>query len=144
MAAISSPGAIKIETQVAVFLQTLAEAQYIDVMLYFGIARSTVYDCVHKVCDAVTAELSLSRIPETERTRKKKASGFATSRGLENPRRHCCGALDGIVIKICKPVEVADPGQYCNRKGYYGIQFRPLWTLNTDFVHVGNLCSVYT
>eukprot|EP00171_Calliarthron_tuberculosum_P002194 IDg2194t1 len=39
----SSAGSIDVASQLGIFLRTLAGAQYIDIMLCFGVSRSTVY-----------------------------------------------------------------------------------------------------
>ena len=53
MGARSSSGSISIDVQVDSFLRILAGSQYLDIMILFGIARSTVYAIVRLVYVAI-------------------------------------------------------------------------------------------
>ena len=87
----------------------------------FAVAKPTVHDSISQACDVVLKILPFPGLPRTEKQSLEVAARFVNSRGLENPLDRFCGALNGILIKVTKPVEVGDPGQYWNRKGYYEV-----------------------
>lgn len=136
----SSAGAIEVDVQVGLFLRVLANAQYLDIMMLFGISRPTVYQCTRSVCDAVLKVLPLKGLPTIEIERRKTANSFATSRSPSNPIKGCCGAIDGIVIAIIKPSEVSDPAQYWNRKGYYALPVQAVVDSTYRFLYMSACC----
>eukprot|EP00171_Calliarthron_tuberculosum_P022428 IDg22428t1 len=80
MGARSSAGAIAVRCQVGMFLRMLANAQYLDFMMCFGVSMPTVYKCTHAVCSAVLNTLPLRGLPRTDQEQIAVAAAFANSR----------------------------------------------------------------
>ena len=139
MAFQSSSGAVSIEYQVGILLRILAGAQYHDLMMNFGLSRSTVYQCIHRVSAVILVALPLPGLPKTEEDCKNVAAAFSNSRVLSNPLKGCCGALDGIEIAIDKPRGVQNPAHYRNRKGYYALPVQAVCDSDSRFLN-GSIC----
>eukprot|EP00171_Calliarthron_tuberculosum_P003357 IDg3357t1 len=89
-----SAGAIAVSFQVGMCLRMLANAQYMAVMMCFGVSMPTVYKCTHAVCSAVLNTLPLRGLPRTDQERTAVVAAFANSRSPETPIKGC-SIVDG-------------------------------------------------
>jgi len=108
---------IDVQKQVAIAFYWLASsAEYRTIGNLFGVGKSTVCICIHKVCNAIVNNLleQYVNFPEGEEL-KRVIKGYQESWGFPN----CAGAIDGSHISIIAPVD--SHGDYINRKGYYSL-----------------------
>lgn len=114
----------------------MANAQYLDVMIYFVVPRHKVSMCVSYVCSASLVVLSLNGLPMTEDERRSVQAAFSTRMFQQNSIEGCLGAIDGIEIEVTNLRGVRDPAQYCNRNGYYSLPAHVVVNRNYPFFRV--------
>ncbi len=115
------------ELRLAVCLRILSGASFLDCMLSFGIAKSTVYDVFHSTVRAINLRRAMDGVPlDDDDALRALADGFHFSRRLPNQLYGCIGALDGISIEISKPSGYYNPRNYYCRKCMYAIPFQAI------------------
>jgi len=118
MAKRSGSGVVTAEVALEVTARMMAGSPYLDSVLIFGMARSTVYEVFHRTLDALSNLLSLSGIPTSERELESLDIGFKNSRSPRNPLNGCIGAIDWLAVKIKKPHDELHPSQFYCRKQF--------------------------
>lgn len=121
----SSGGLVDPDARLALTLRLLAGASYLDIMMLFGISRSTVYTVMHATCDSVMSCLTLHGVPfDGSNALSVLCRGFGSSRARANPLIGCVGTMHGIAIKISKSRDCFIPRNYYYRKGLYAVPFQ--------------------
>jgi hypothetical protein len=123
---------LELTKKVAIAIYWLAStAEYRTIGNLFGVAKSTVHECVHQVCDAITEHLLEEYVcfPEGERL-KKIIKGYEEKWGFPN----CGGAIDGTHIPIIAPIH--SHGDYLNRKGFYSLILQGVCDHNYVFTDI--------
>ncbi len=122
-----SGGAICGEVRVAIFIRLLAGASYLDLMVIFDLCHQPVFMSFHMVCNWIqrTLKFPFVRALEDEDVdyfeRVSADFAYAASDGVF---KGCIGALDGLAVRIKRPVATAtlrDPGAYFCRKGFFAL-----------------------
>lgn len=136
-------GVVQPEVPVAVVVQILAGASYLDLMLIWCLGRSTVYQVFHSTCTILLNSMSFDGFPDTTEKREHLAHGFANSRANRNPLKGCVGALDGIAIRIRNPraSDCINPATYYHRKGYFAIPVQAICDAKYRFVFFSAKCA---
>ncbi len=115
----SSGVSISPEICVAIGLRLLASASYIDLMIVFGLAKSSTYECFSRTTSALLLDLlPMDGFPETEPVREEISMGFIVSCVRNRPLHVCVGDLDGLANKVKNPRECSDPAKYSCRKEF--------------------------
>ena len=127
-------GAISVEVQVALFLRVLSRAQYVDIVMPFGIEWTAVFAIAHRVCSAVPHVLPLSGILTCEQKLKEFATQFCMIRINVYLNKCSIVALDGIAIEIKNPSVVVNLVHFWNRKGYFALWEQTSWNATYMFL----------
>jgi DDE superfamily endonuclease len=136
MAARSSGGRVEPPIRLALTVRMLSGASYLDMMMLFKLASSTVYDVFHSTVASITKRIAMPGLSSAQSELHHLARGFTTSRQPPNPLYGCVGAVDGKCIEIQKPADEYGPrGFYC-RKGMYAIPAQALVDANYRFLYL--------
>jgi hypothetical protein len=100
MAARSSGGRVEPPIRLALTVRMLSGASYLDMMMLFKLASSTVYDVFHSTVASITKRVAMPGLSSAQSELHHLARGFTTSRQPPNPLYGCVGAIDGICIEI--------------------------------------------
>jgi hypothetical protein len=121
----SSGGIFEPAVRLGLTLRILAGASYLDMMLTFRVAKSTVFELFWDTVQAIDYCMSLPALPfgNTDDLRRM-AIDFTNSRSPPSPLHGCIGALDGILLKVSKPADIYHPAKFYCRKGYYALPFK--------------------
>ena len=107
---------LSVEQQVAITLYYLAgTSEYRTIGNLFGIAKSTVCECVKRVCSAIVDKLFTVFVKFPEGDELTGVIDGYKKFGFPN----CGGAIDGTHIPIIAPSE--HHADYVNRKGWYSV-----------------------
>ncbi|KAI0560637.1 DDE endonuclease [Gracilaria domingensis] len=106
----------------------MAGASYWDLMLTYGIGRSTCYSIFREVLTICDSYLMFEGLPPKEdiAAYKRRAIDFAISRRNLNLLPGCVGALDGTLIFFQKPSKELSNQQFYTRKGGFGVPVQAL------------------
>jgi DDE superfamily endonuclease len=138
----SSGGVVEPAVRLGVTLRILAGASYLDIMLTFRIAKSTVFDVFWDTVQAIKDCLSLPEFPFDDREKLRRVSiDFTSSRSPPSPLHGCVGALDGILFKISKPADHFHPAKYYCRKGFYALPFQVVVNSRYKILYVSARCA---
>jgi DDE superfamily endonuclease len=141
MALRSSGGRVEPAIRLALTIRMLAGASYLDMMLVFKLASSTVYDVFHSTIASIKRRIAMPGLSSAHSDLHRLAQAFTTSRQPPNPLYGCVGAVDGICIEIQKPPDNFGPrGFYC-RKGMYAIPAQALVDANYRFLYLSAKCA---
>jgi DDE superfamily endonuclease len=138
----SSGGYIEPSIRLAVTIRMLAGVSYLDVMLAFRIAKSTVYSVMQETTEAICERWALPGIPfERKGALRRLSIGFTQSRCPPSPLHGCVGALDGVLVKISKPPNSCRPAQFYCRKGFYAIPVQVVCDYRYKILHASMKCA---
>jgi DDE superfamily endonuclease len=127
MALRSSGGRIEPEKRHALTLRLLAGASYLDIMMLFGISRSSCCAVCHETVDRILGRLHHPGLPfDGLRNIQTISREFTESRIPINHVVGCVGAADGIAVKIAKPRDCFVPRNYYCRKVFYSVPFQAI------------------
>ena len=120
MATISSRGPISTSVRLAAALRFFAGASYLDIYPTYGMSRTSFYEIVHSVVDAINEEFQVS-FPMTNRNElEEMADEHDSYLAHGNPLKGCVGAIDGLCVRIKRPgKDVPNAASFWNRKGFY-------------------------
>ncbi len=79
---------------------------------------------------------SVSDTAELERL----AGGFSLSRRGGSPLYRCVGALDGICVRVKKPLGKCKPRDYFCRKGFYSVPVQAIVDSSYRFLYMSARC----
>jgi hypothetical protein len=124
-------GILSGELKLAITIRLLAGASYLDVLMIFGISKTSLYNVFHEVNVWIVKTL---KFPLTDWIVKKNEEALnhlseAFSEASGGIFRKCIGALDGIAIKIKAPSYsniIPDPGNYFCRKGFFALNVQAI------------------
>jgi hypothetical protein len=102
MAARSSAGRVEPAINLALTIRILSGASYLDMMMLFQIAKSTVYETFHSTIASITKRLAIPGLPSAHGELQRIAQDFEISRQPLNPPQGGVGSVDGICIEIQK------------------------------------------
>jgi hypothetical protein len=106
-------------------LRILADAFYLDMMLTFRVAKSTVFKIVWGTFQEIDDCILLPGIPfANAKELRRMAVDFTNSRNPPSPLHGCIGALDGILLRVSKPADLYHPAKFYCLKGYYALPFQ--------------------
>ena len=107
--------------RISVTLRWLAGGSYLDIALAHNISTSAVYYYIDETMRAIDGSLDLTFPYRDETWLKEVSEGF--SEAGRSALDMCCGALDGIAVKITEPAawKVANSSSYYNRKGWFAL-----------------------
>lgn len=138
----SSGGFVEPYIRLAVTIRMLAGASYLDVMLAFRIAKSTVYCLMHETIEAMCERWKLPGLPfGDERALRLLSIGFTRSRCPPSPLHGCVGALDGVLVKISKPPNSCNPAKFYCRKGFYAIPVQVVCDYQYRILYASMKCA---
>jgi hypothetical protein len=119
-------GLISGEMKLGMMIRILSGASYLDLCMVYSVASSSVFNAFHEAIAWINSTFSF---PLVEWLREKNtealqriSDGFAAASG--DVFKGVIGAIDGLAIKIRCPTlsdEIADPGNYYCRKGFYAL-----------------------
>lgn len=91
-----------------------------------GLSAATVYYFVDDTIAAIDCAFEITFPYQNEEWLQVVSDGFA--RGCQNWLQKCCGALDGIAIKIMDPSarQMPNSSSYYNRKGWFALSFQAM------------------
>ena len=119
-------GIIPGEMKIAIMIRILAGASYLDVLMAFNVASSTVFEVFREGINWIRASFKFPLVKwledENWNALQQISDDFAAASG--DIFKGCFGALDGVAIKIrCPPLSdvIPDPGNYFCRKGFYAL-----------------------
>ena len=96
-AACSSGGVLLPSVRLGVTLRLLSGGSYIDQMVSFHIAKSTVYEVFHDTLRTIVSELRMPGLPLNDaESLRNLADRFSLFRSALCPLYGCIGALDGL------------------------------------------------
>ncbi|XP_032686452.1 protein ALP1-like [Odontomachus brunneus] len=122
---------VSVEKQVAVCLYFLSSCEYRIVGNNFGIHKATVWKCIHKVIDAINAELMSSCITMPD---KNECHKIATVFEKKTHIPQLIGAIDGTHVPILPPSD--GYRDYINRKGWPSIILQAVVDHNYRFRNI--------
>jgi DDE superfamily endonuclease len=121
----SSGGVVEPAVRLGMTLRILAGASYLDMMLTFRVAKSTVFAIFWDTFQAIDDCISLPALPFANADElRRMAIDFTNSRSPPSPLHGYIGALDGILSKVSKPADIYHPAKFYCRKGYYALPFQ--------------------
>lgn len=118
--------------RLGITLRILAGASYLDLVLAYQVAESTLHEVFNSTCEALMTRLRLKGFPTSSAGLRSIAKRFQTSRKSVNPLSGCVGAVDGICVKIKKPEPQENPAMFYCRKGFYAIPVQAL--VDSDYI----------
>ena len=142
MACRSSGGAIAPEIRVAITLCILSRSSFHDLMMLLKVASSTVYavfkDTVYAVCrDISLPGPSVSDTAELERL----ADDFSLSRRGGSPLYGCVDDLDGICVRVKRPLDkFKSRGYFCRKGFYYSVPLQAIDDSSYRFLYMSARC----
>lgn len=135
-------GPLPDELRLSAALRYFAGGSYLDIVLSHGISRSTLFECVWDVVEAVNMSQELNFcFPSDYNVQREVASEFAKKSkvGFSN----CVGCIDGVLIWTDKPsdrqckISKVDSGKYyCGRKGKYGFNMQAVCDSKRRFLDI--------
>jgi hypothetical protein len=135
---------ISAESRIAAALIMLAGGRYVEAMRTHGFAKSTVYSNLHDVVAAINSCPQLDiRYDIQAASVSEMAEGFK-GRSQCKVFEYCCGAIDGLAIKIKCPKKVLNQCHYYSgSKKFYCLNMQAVCDANCLFTgvslrHVGS------
>jgi hypothetical protein len=133
MARRSSGCAITPCVRLAIALQMLAGASYVDIYFAFKVSQRAAYYNTHCIVDWINKSFALLGIPLRDENKLADiARLFTRSRG--SPLFGRIAALDGILIPIKEPPDHLSPRNYFCRKGYYALPLQVVCDFSSKFL----------
>lgn len=104
--------------RLSVTLRFLAGGSYLDIALGHTLSISSTYSFIETTIEELSNCLSITFPLDNEEELQRNSAG--SSRQGCSPLSGCCGALDGLAIKIIEPArsEVSNSSTYFNSKGF--------------------------
>jgi hypothetical protein len=135
---------ISVESRIGAALIMLAGGRYVESMRTHGLAKSTVYSNLHDVVAAINScpQLEIRYDVKSDKV-SEMAEGFK-SRSERKVFEYCCGAIDGLAIKIKCPKKVLNQSHYYSgNKKFYCLNMQAVCDSNCLFKavslrHVGS------
>ena len=126
--------------RLSVTLRWLAGGSYLDIALAHNLSTSTVYHYIDGCISLMNKALQINFPYRDVTWLRRVAVGF--SREGRSALNMCCGALDGLAVKISEPAgwEVANSSKYYNRKGFFAINTQAMCDSKYRFTFV-SCCS---
>eukprot|EP00658_Telonema_sp_P-2_P031774 TRINITY_DN2370_c0_g1_i1.p1 TRINITY_DN2370_c0_g1~~TRINITY_DN2370_c0_g1_i1.p1 ORF type:complete len:473 (-),score=63.81 TRINITY_DN2370_c0_g1_i1:76-1494(-) len=133
-------GGVGARLKLAVAMRYFAGGSYLDIALCHGVSPNQVHRIVRQVTEALLLEygfdpmvgLSVDKFSDPAFLERSDASFRAKNRGL---LEHCVGAIDGMAVKISKPMlrDTPAPKHYYNRKGFFAVVLQAVCDGNRKF-----------
>lgn len=119
----------------SVTLRWLAGGSYIDIATNHRLPVSSLYEILDKTIVALDTFLKIEFPFRDEEFLRKESVGLGRGR---SPLTGCCGALDGIAIRIKEPSsrDVLNSQTYYNRKGYHALNVQAVCDSRYRFLFV--------
>jgi hypothetical protein len=95
MAAPSNGGKVELAIKLALTVRMLSGASYLDMMMLFRVASSTVYDVFHSTVSSITKRIAMPGLSWVQSELQRRALASMTSHHPPNPLYGCVGAVDG-------------------------------------------------
>lgn len=137
MLARSESSTINLEVRPSLMLRMLAGLSCMDMMMSYQVHALTIFQNFHTTCDALMKRLKIPGLISTKFCLLFLENGF--KRSLSNPISGCVGALDGICVKIKKPVENELRATFTVEKSIMRCHFKRWLIENTSFSISGRL-----
>jgi hypothetical protein len=119
-------GFIPGEMKIAMMIRILSGASYLDLLMGYSVASCTVFKCFHEGIEWIKLTFSFPLVQwlkdENVEALERISDGFSAASG--DVFKGVIGAIDGLAIKIRCPTlseDIADPGNYYCRKGFYAL-----------------------
>lgn len=125
------------ESRVALALRWLAGGSYLDVADIHGVHKSTLFQCLWEVVEAINgSDIGAFRWSTTE---KECAASAAAWRQLSDfdVFTDTVGAIDGLFVALRQPTARDDPRQrkyFSAHKGTYGLNVQAVCNANLSFI----------
>lgn len=135
---------ISVASRVGAGLIILGGGRPMESMRTHGLAKTTVYTNFVKFLDAVNTCHNLDIIYDYSYAGVAKYANDFKRRSTHEVFKHCCGAIDGIAIRIRCPKNVLNQGHYYSgNKKYYCVNMQAVCDANCLFTgvsvkHVGS------
>jgi hypothetical protein len=104
--------AISTSSRIGAALIMLAGGRYVEAMRTHGLAKSTAFSNLHAVVAAINSCPQLAITYDTERFAVQKMADDFNNRSEHGLFKYCCGAIDGLAIKIKCPKNVLNQSHY--------------------------------
>jgi DDE superfamily endonuclease len=141
MATRSSGGRVDPDVRLALTIRMLSGASYLDMMMLFRVASSTIYDVFHGTIASIIRRIAMPGLSFQQNELQNLALSFTNSRQPSNPLYGCVAALDGICIEVQKPLDMYGPREFYCRKGMYAIPAQALVDANYKFLYLSAKCA---
>ena len=118
----STGASISTVVKLAITLRHLAGGSWIDIVFAWDISKTTFYETISLVVDAIDRKLKIGFPADNSDGKQSELH-----QGFKDHSNHhmegCVMAIDGLLVRTRKPFqsEVKNPMAYYNRKGSYGI-----------------------
>jgi hypothetical protein len=100
MAARSSGGRVEPAVRLALTVGMLSGASYLDMLMLFRVASSTVHELFHSTVSSITKRIAIPGLSWVHFELQRQAIAFTTSRQPPKPLYGCVGAVYGFYIDI--------------------------------------------
>lgn len=121
-------------------LRWLGGGSYLDIALAHGWAASTTFYVIHDTIRHLDKRLELKFPYQDEAWLLRVSQKFR--RGAMSALSRCCGALDGLAVRIAEPSagEVQNSSTYYNRKGFFALQVQAMCDSFYRITYLSCLC----
>jgi hypothetical protein len=141
MASRSTGGRVEPDVRLALTLRILSGASYLDMVMLFRVASSTVYHVFHSTVKSITRRIAMPGLPLQQSELQNLALSFTNSRQPPSLLYGCVAALDGICVEIQKPLDMYGPRDFYCRKGMYAIPAQALVDAKYRFLYLSAKCA---
>lgn len=134
----SRGGLIPGEIKVAISIRILAGGSYLDLMPLFDVSVAHIYKIFDEFLDWVLKSLDfpLAKYLHNENWTALESIAAPFSFGSNGVFHGTIGAIDGLAVRIRSPrlKEVADPGNYYCRKGFFALNVQAICDRSKKFL----------
>jgi hypothetical protein len=136
-------GEVSGEVRLATYLRLMAGASYLDLFMIYDIKKKQIYSSFNKVAEWINNTFTL---PLVKALQEKDEAFFeelskAFSRDSNGVYIGCIGALDGLAVKIKRPIvskKLPNPGAYYCRKGFYALNCQAICDVNKRLLWISS------
>jgi len=123
-------------TRLSTTIRWLAGGSYLDISMAHHLPASTTFRYIKETIDDLNSILSIKFPHGNDIELSSISDGF--TRDGRSPIHGCCGALDGLAIKIRKPAvgEVDNALAFYNRKGFFALNCQAVCDSSYRFTFV--------
>jgi DDE superfamily endonuclease len=140
MASRSSGGRVEPDVRLALTISISSGASYLDMIMLFRVASSTIYDVFHSTVASIIRRITMPGLPFQRTELQNLELSFTNSRQPPSPLYGCVAALIGICIEVQKPMDMYGPRDFYCRKGMYAVPAQALVDSDYRFLYLSANC----